>query len=145
MKKILILACLSLGIPSLIFAGDTPADPAGAATTTVATSELEQLKRMVLDQQRQIDELRRQMAGDRSVTNAVAATPDSITRPSSPLSTHSSVGEVASMAPVVPPIPAPAPVVVPSPIPQGAADSSSPLQFKIGDAYVTPVGFMDFT
>src|SRR5437016_4200249 len=32
-----------------------------------------------------------------------------------------------------------------SPADPAPADESSPLQLKIGDAYITPVGFMDFT
>ena len=33
----------------------------------------------------------------------------------------------------------------PAPAPAPAADDSAPLQFKIGSAYFTPIGFMDFT
>ncbi|MGE5182346.1 MAG: hypothetical protein ACM31C_09810 [Acidobacteriota bacterium] len=41
--------------------------------------------------------------------------------------------------PVVAPAPTP-PAVTPAP-----ADTTAPLSFKIGDAYFTPIGFMDFT
>ena len=33
----------------------------------------------------------------------------------------------------------------PAPSAQGGNDEVSPLQFKIGSAFITPVGFMDFT
>lgn len=141
-KKIEILACLGLYLTSLIqpaFAGDSPTDP---TTTTVATSELEQLKKMLLDQQRQIDELRRQIAGDKGVP---AAVPES-----SPLRSRPSFGEVASTKAIVPPAPAAVPLPTTAPVAsvaasQSPADEASPLQLKIGDAYITPVGFMDFT
>jgi hypothetical protein len=146
-KKLEILACIGLTLSSLVspaFAGDSPADP--ASTTTVATSELEQLKKMLLDQQRQIDELRRQIAGDKSVpATAPASSPAA-----SPIRNRPSLGEVASTTPIIPPSPV-ASAPLPSFSPTAAAtapapaDESSPLQLKIGDAYITPVGFMDFT
>src|SRR5580692_4635396 len=48
---------------------------------------------------------------------------------------------------MVPPTPAPLPAppaAAPAPA-QAAADQPSPLQIKIGDTTVTPVGFMDLT
>src|SRR5580692_1974762 len=48
---------------------------------------------------------------------------------------------------MVPPTPAPLPAppaAAPAPA-QAAADQPSPLQIKIGDATITPVGFMDLT
>jgi hypothetical protein len=173
MKKIEILVCLglcaSLVVPA--FAADSPTDPPAASaseTTTAATSEIEQLKKMLLDQQRQIDELRRTLAA--SAANADKATPatkdkavTATAEKTSPAqvdptgSGHTSLGAVASTAPVIPPGPAPSspgsafptgpfgPSAASAPIPQAAIDSSSPLQLKIGDAYITPVGFMDMT
>jgi hypothetical protein len=139
-----LLACImSLALP-LVAAG--PSDDADAPPTKAsapAPSEIEQLKKMLIEQQRQIDELRRllldQKAGD------FAATHPSIVKQD----VGASLGEVASTTPAMPP----APVAPPTPLlppaspavapPQG--DSSSPLQLKIGDAYITPVGFMDMT
>jgi hypothetical protein len=154
MKKIEILArlgiCLGLVLP-MSAADGPPSDP--PAATAAATSEIEQLKKMLLDQQRQIDELRRIVAtsngkvpaGDKVTVPAVEhATPAALGRPS--------LGEVASTAPIVPPAPAaspapsrtfgPAASTTASPAP---ADESAPMQLKIGDAYITPVGFMDMT
>jgi len=37
------------------------------------------------------------------------------------------------------------PVVAPAPAPAAPVDDSAPLSFKIGNAYITPIGFMDFT
>jgi hypothetical protein len=142
-------------------AAETPeADPAAAEAATTsgaAPSEIEQLKRMLLDQQRQIDELRKALADKKTPEIAPApgnANPAPITAStvsSGPLAAHPSTGEVASTRPVVPPAPSPLPApfgplpVVP-PAPQtGPVEASSPLQFKLGDAYFTPVGFMDMT
>jgi hypothetical protein len=176
MKKIEILACLCLsGLVPLASATEPPADP--PATTAAASSEIEQLKRMLLDQQRQIDELRREIAqqkpdtakpasdqtdGIKPVTAvAAASTPPSPGPVSSNPGSRStlgrpSLGEIASTAPILPPSPAaaPPPVFGPaassssaaaSPSSPSPADESSPLQLKIGDAYITPVGFMDMT
>jgi hypothetical protein len=143
-----LLACvMSLALPALhATAADGPGDNSDAPPTKAsapAPSEIEQLKKMLLEQQRQIDELRRllldQKGGD------FAATHPSIVKQD----VGTSIGEVASTTPSVPPAPVapPAPLLPPvSPAvapPQG--DSSSPLQLKIGDAYITPVGFMDMT
>jgi hypothetical protein len=185
MKKIEILArarqgfCVALGLcmcfSSLVQAAEPPADP--PATTAAAAGEIEQLKKMLLDQQRQIDELRRQIAQQAkpdaakpnnvtpdSVTPATAVAAASVPSPNSANGSfdHSSLGQVASLAPIVPPIPAAARTVSPvsspnfgslptsssaatAPLPAPQADESSPLQLKIGDATITPVGFMDMT
>ena len=164
-----LLACvLSLVLP-LCAAEKPPADDASDARATAAapsnsTGEIEQLKKMLLDQQRQIDELRRALLernGDRSATgNAVAssqpppaATPAAPVVSGEPAMPHVSAGEVASTTAVAPPAPAPAPlptyfppVSSTTPAPQAASTTeSSPMQLKIGDAYITPVGFMDMT
>ena len=62
---------------------------------------------------------------------------------------------MASLAPIVPPLPAapaPKPVVPPAPAPGPArlgrrshASPDSPLQLKIGGTTIIPIGFMDFT
>jgi hypothetical protein len=86
-------------------------------------SEIEQLKQMLLDQQHQINELKARLG---------------MTAP---------LGEVASTKPMVPSPPAAPPAFTPTPVTQAAPDNAdaSPLQFKLGDAYFTPVGFMDMT
>jgi len=99
-------------------------------------SEIEQLKKMLIDQQRQINELKQMLTAPRN--------------------THAGIGEVASTTPVLPPAPMEPPVftspvptaVLPPPPAQQTASSNNseaPLQFKLGDAYFTPVGFLDMT
>jgi hypothetical protein len=161
-----LIACLlSLAIPVMAAdkpAGDDPTDTKTAASAPAPASEIEQLKKMLLDQQRQIDELRRQIAQgkpvegsspDQKPVDQKKATEASVMP--SPVLGHSSLGAVASTTPIIPPVPlptsSPGPVFGPNssssssaaPEPQG--DASSPLQLKIGDAYITPVGFMDMT
>jgi hypothetical protein len=99
-------------------------------------SEIEQLKQMLADQQRQINELRHALDLKDSAASAAPVTP------------LPSLGQVASAVPVLPPA-APLPAPIASPAPQAAPAKpeaeSSPLQLKVGDAYITPVGFMDMT
>jgi hypothetical protein len=100
-------------------------------------SEIEQLMQMLRDQQRQINELK---------TKLGIAVNDSV-----PVNAHPAIGEIASTKPMVPSAPAApptfsAPAATTTTTAQTAAgDTSSPLQFKLGDAYFTPVGFLDMT
>jgi len=110
--------------------------PLAMAQETTPVSEIEQLKQMLLDQQRQINELKQKLG---MAVNAGV-----------PVNAHPSIGEVASTKPMVPPAPAAAPAFTPEPTtvaqtPGPDNASASPLQFKLGDAYFTPVGFMDMT
>jgi hypothetical protein len=91
---------------------------------------------MILDQQRQIDELKRTMADQKSQDSAVAVKP----------APSRGIGQIASTAPILPPLPAVTTLGTPLPVPQAAAaEPPSPLQIKIGEATITPVGFMDLT
>jgi hypothetical protein len=128
------LACMVAFALSL--AAQSPVDsPAKPATT----SEVEQLKQMLMEQQRQINELKQKLG---MPLNAGV-----------PINTHAGIGEVASTTPVLPPPPAAPPTFAPTaaaaapePAPQKPDEvNSSPLQFKLGDAFFTPVGFMDMT
>src|SRR5580698_6101039 len=86
-------------------------------------SEIEQLKQMLLDQQRQINELKQKLG---MAVNA-----------------HPAIGEVASTKPMVPATPAAAPPTFTPPPPPASTSSAappaapddantSPLQFKLG-------------
>jgi hypothetical protein len=143
--KPFIVCALSFVVP--LANGETPVTPdpdsrPKAASEATVPAEIEQLRRMILDQQRQIDELKRLMVGQKSTDSSVAAKPDApafATRPRG-------VGDVASTAPILPPLPPATTLGMPLPIPQAAAaEPPSPLQIKIGDAAITPVGFMDLT
>src|SRR5580700_10420194 len=98
-----------------------------AQSNTDAPSEIEQLKQMLLDQQRQINELKAKLG---MAVNAGV-----------PVNAHPAIGEVASTKPMVPPAPAEPPTFSPPPPTRGNASApatapddtgTSPLQFKLG-------------
>src|SRR3954468_19058948 len=109
MQRSLLACWLAVAVPAMA------ADQAG---------EIEQLKRMLADQQRQIDELRHAL----------------IQKTDAPASIHTSTGQVASTTAILPAAAAPSF----APPQKTTTEESSPLQLRIGDAYITPVGFMDF-
>ena len=78
------------------------------------------------------------LAGPAAAQTPPAAPPATTPTPATP---------TQPAAPTTPPpaatTPPPAPVTEPAPAP--APDDTAPLQFKIGSAYITPIGFMDFT
>lgn len=152
------LAMLALALPAAAQGPSSGPSSDGSDTvsksSSTAPSELDQLKKMLLDQQRQIDELRRALAAQQkgNQPDAVAAQPappDNVHPAAVRQDVGVSAGEVASTTPALPPSPvsSTAPLasnsVPATPVPQG--DQPSPLQFKLGDAYFTPVGFMDMT
>lgn len=102
MKTILICA-LSFVLPG-VAADET------LAGMPASRSEIEQLKAVLADQQRQIDELRRALAERNGPVG----------------SQYPVLGKVANTGP-------------------DPEEKPSPLQIRVGDAYITPVGFMDFT
>ncbi|MBV8847081.1 MAG: hypothetical protein JO307_30095 [Bryobacterales bacterium] len=128
-----------------------------AAPSTTTGNDVQELKRMVADQQKQIEELRQMILGQQKQIQEAAIVPAAAveTAPTAPVAaplTAKPTAHVASLTPILPPsiaaAPAPSvavpPVVVPPPAPQ-AADQTSPLQIHIGDSTITPIGFMDLT
>jgi uncharacterized coiled-coil protein SlyX len=121
-------------------AADGPADTA-TTSTTGNSGELAKLKAQLEAQQKQIEQLSAMLAAQKKELDQVSASP------AAPVRMLPNLGEVASTTAVLPPAPpAPAPRVFD---PQGAtapaAEASSPLQLKVGDATIMPVGFMDMT
>jgi hypothetical protein len=120
------------------------ADDAADKTTSTAgnSTELAKLKAQIEEQQKQIERLSAMLAAQKKAVDQL--TPAAPAAPAATVHNLPSLGEVASTTPMVPPAPpAPAPPVFE---PQAApAETSSPLQFKIGDATVQPIGFMDLT
>ncbi len=140
-----------LGFLAVGYAADdqTPQTSQPAATS----AEVQDLKRQLAEQQKQIEELRSILLGQKkqieTVSKAAAAPAESAP---SPAPVVKEIGQIASATPMVPPTPAPTPVpfeppaaAQKEPAQAGATDATSPLQLKIGDAYITPVGFMDLT
>ena len=125
-------------------------------TPATEAKEVQELKQQMAEQQKQIEELRQILLGQKkqidSVAASAAATPAAI--PEATPAAKSVPGDVTSLAPIMPPLPAAAaPKTALPPVPDPAApqkdapdfNGTSPLSFKIGDTLVTPIGFMDLT
>jgi hypothetical protein len=150
-------AIVVLGLTASAFAADDTSAPANAPASE--SKEIQDLKKQMAEQQKQIEELRLILLGQKKQIDDVAATAAATPAAapaepaSAPTPTPRSVpGGVASLAPIVPPLPAaPAPTAVVPPPPASPqkdlapADATSPLSLKIGDTTITPIGFMDLT
>jgi hypothetical protein len=126
----------------------------GAACTTLAADvdapapDLATLKALLAQQQQQIDQLRQTLQEQSRMLDALATRGSQPSGEAAPaVSTLSrGVGEIASTAAILPPLPAVTTLAAPLPVPQAAAaEQPSPLQIHLGDATITPVGFMDIT
>ena len=112
-----------------------------AADPESPSAELVTLRALITQQQQQIDQLRQTLQEQSRLLETLAAHTDS--KPAAP---SRGIGEIASTAPILPPLPAATTLATPLPVPQAAAaEPTSPLQIKFGDATITPVGFMDMT
>jgi hypothetical protein len=140
-----------LGLAVAMYGAD---DPTAPATPPNSDPQVQALKQQLTEQQKQIEELRLLLLDQKKqidgVANAQASAQSSTPVKETPAKTN--VGDVATIAPIVPPLPAAPtpnavvpPVPAPVPAPQATADTTSPLQLKIGDTTVTPIGFMDLT
>jgi len=183
----LLTACLILAAGAVPAFSQTAAQPSGATAVKAGSDdEVTLLKQQVALQQKQISQLQAAMADMKKrldkadqapqtagaapavmSARAAAAAPTALPPQPAPavlppLTQPASLGEVASLTPVVPKAPklaepafAGAPVVssavpgVPSFYNNGASPADeeglSPLSVKIGGATFTPGGFMDFT
>ena len=134
--SLMAVACLGTGFA---------ADPADKPTTPADTAaQIAALKAQLAAQQKQIEQLQTALQAQMKMLDQVTAN----TAGAAPLRA-ASLGEIASTTPMLPPAPpaaAPSRIFTPpSPQPAAAADASSPLQIKIGDTTIMPVGFMDIT
>ena len=163
----LLLACLlSSAMP--LSAADNPE----AVAQAPQHSEIEQLKQMLVDQQKQINELRQALAqqqqikeNERNVSASAASPAASQLFPPvdpAPVSNYRNLGQVASTAAILPrsatlPIARALPAI---PLPQQAPAAASaatknpceadpdrtiPTFLRIGNVCVVPIGFMDLT
>jgi hypothetical protein len=112
------------------------------------------LKAQLAEQQKEIDALKTAMEEQKkllektaSAAPAANAAPARASQDTFALPRDKALGDVASTTPIIPPV-----APIPAPLGNAAAAAqipgevpTSPLQLKIGDAYITPVGFMDFT
>jgi hypothetical protein len=106
------------------------------ADNSSATSEVAKLKAQLAEQQTQLDRLRVALESQQKTIDQMfgGAKPKSL-------------GEVTSLSPMIPAGPSPnaVPALPPAPMQKTDAPLPSPLSLKIGESYLTPVGFMDFT
>jgi hypothetical protein len=145
---ILILTCAAIASLSAGWAADVP--PPG--TVKDQSAELQQLKAQLDQQQKQIEALRTALEAQQKLLENVR-----IQAPAEPEHKMPNLGEVASTTPIIPrgvvPVATPVPALSPQQVgpdvnalQKSAVDvSTSPLAFHIGDATITPVGFMDIT
>jgi len=152
-RRVILAVCLLFPASTALASGeesqasDDGSTQAQHSPTPVAASqnEINELKRQLAEQQRQIDELRRMLyAQTKPVENGSGAVGTAGRTPAE--SAARVVGEVASLAPMVPAASAATPPpVVQQPEKKEAGQPAAPLQLQIGNAYLTPIGFMDFT
>jgi hypothetical protein len=134
--SLMAVACLGTGFA---------ADPADKPTTPADTAaQIAALKAQLAAQQKQIEQLQTALQTEMKLLDQVTAN----TAAAAPART-AGLGEIASATPMLPPAPAaiaPPRIFTPPPQPApAAAEASSPLQIKIGDTTIMPVGFMDAT
>ena len=115
-------------------------------------SELDKLRAKLAEQQRQIDTLQKSLAETQKLLESIAkpsstpAASAAATAPAAPTPAPGYPrlgGDLASTNPVLAPPPPPAPR--PAFAPPAEAPASSPLQIRIGDTTIQPIGFMDLT
>jgi hypothetical protein len=108
-------------------------------------SDIEELKRQLKAQQQQIEELRLMLQEQAKLIGYGGAVVSTRTQPAASAGSRV-VGEVASMTPMIPAASsATPPPVMQQPEKKEGGEQAAPLQFQIGNAYLTPIGFMDFT
>jgi len=124
---------------SVADATNTSANPAKENRSDPTTeAQIVELKKQLAEQQKQIDELRLLVGEQRKL----AAGPSESTRRSSGADpAESRPGTLAADTKPASSTPAPAATLGR----QNSESQEAPLSFRIGSAYVTPVGFMDFT
>jgi hypothetical protein len=152
MRKMVLRALkLSLGVG--VFAVISLTGIAAAAENATPTDDIKDLRAKLAEQQRQIDELRAMLTEQRALLSGnskIQAHDTQSHDTQAPAGVLPRLGEVASTTGILPSaFPALAIPAMPAGAPQkteGLGEpKESPLSFQIGSAYITPVGFMDFT
>ncbi|MGA7234177.1 MAG: hypothetical protein WBY44_00755 [Bryobacteraceae bacterium] len=130
---------------------------AGASMAQQSPDDIAQLKAQVQQLQQQLQTLAKKLDEVTTAKNAAPAattatangasdaiTPNPAPQPVRPL-IASTTPMIAPPPPVTRPSASPLKPPVAGPMPYQNPIPESPLQIKIGDAYITPIGFMDFT
>lgn len=134
---------------------NAPAKPESSATE----SEVNELRNLVQQQSQELDAQRAALAEQQKkmqvleeklrVNGAPEAAAPVAAGLAAPALAVSSMTAAPAATPAITPPPSansvPASLAASSSPQMGGAEEASPLQFHIGDAYITPIGFMDFT
>jgi len=137
-RQLWTIVCL-LAVPTFAAESETATPAPSGQSAPVSSAEFERLKAQLVLQQQQIDQLRLALEAQQKILNRTVTPASDEKQPG-----FAKLGEVASAAPVLPGANAVPASVVNAKMTQGG-DAPSPLSLKIGDTYVTPVGFMDLT
>ena len=137
--------------------------PSPAAQSQSEAVDVTALKAQLAEQQKQIDQLKSALQEQMKMLERVSnGAPAPENRQLALPPNKAPLGEVASTTPYIPaaaaiPTAVAAPVAATAAAPVAAASAvnaaqtpadqtpTSPLQIKVGDAYIIPIGFMDFT
>jgi hypothetical protein len=146
------IAFAALLPPAAVWGADA-SQASGSASSPAAgqSTEIERLKAQLELQQRQIRDLQIALEEQKKLIDKVATSEAAAPVPASePERKAPNLGDVASTVPIIPRGVAPA--LPPPPIPAAAAAQAaesaapeSPLQLKIGNTTILPVGFIDAT
>jgi len=146
-KALRALSTVAVVLGSTTFGVASAADEKATSSKT-ESSEFTELKALLAQQQQQIEQLRKTLEEQQKLLEATIKTAGSSSDRAKPFN----VGQVASTSPVIPLGIAPKPAAIPSAMPVAAAapqkpgeQGASPLQIQVGEATITPVGFMDLT
>jgi hypothetical protein len=146
-KALRALSIVALVLASTTFGVASAADEKATSSKT-ESSEFAELKALLAQQQQQIEQLRKTLEEQQKLLEATIKTAGLSSDRAKPFN----VGQVASTSPVIPLGIAPKPAAIPSAMPVAAAapqkpgeQGASPLQIQVGEATITPVGFMDLT
>jgi hypothetical protein len=126
------------------WAADPATPPASPSTAATKPADIAKLKAQLDRQQKQIEQLLTELAEQRKLLEqagigGVPASPAAVQ--------HATPADrlIASTSPMLAPPAAAAPALPQAPAATAPAAASSPLQLKIGETTIMPVGFMDLT
>ncbi len=162
------LLCCVMPLAAADSSATISTEAASTKTAAAQPSEIEQLKQLLADQQRQINELRQALLQKKEADGKVAATaaqPVPAVEPAqtvaaTPVSTFPNLGQVASTTGLIPRATAvSSALALPAPLPQAApnatgsaqnpceadAEKTIPTFLRLGNICIVPIGFMDLT
>jgi uncharacterized coiled-coil protein SlyX len=137
---VLLVATVAVAMTPAWSADQAAAPQAG----TDAQVELQRLKTAMAEQQKVIEQLKATLEAQQKMLEQVSATATaaSMAAQHTPPANVAVTASATPMAAATPP--APRPNYVP-PMPQAMAEPPSPLQIRIGETTIQPIGFMDLT